>query len=45
MERDRFLVHIVMFLGIIHLPVLVKTRFGDWILSPSSGKTYSVGVN
>jgi hypothetical protein len=21
---------------------LFKTRFGDWILSPSSGKTYSV---
>jgi hypothetical protein len=20
-------------------------RFGDWILSPSSGKTYSVGSN
>jgi hypothetical protein len=20
-------------------------RFGDWILSPSSGKTYSVGLN
>jgi hypothetical protein len=27
-------------------PFLKKTqRFGDWILSPSSGKTYSVGSN
>jgi hypothetical protein len=26
--------------------VLFKThRFGDWILSPSSGKTYSIGPN
>jgi hypothetical protein len=28
------------------LPVYFsKQRFGDWILSPSSGKTYSVGTN
>jgi hypothetical protein len=38
----------IMFLDIIHRPVFIylKTkRFGDWILSPSSGKTYSVGPN
>jgi hypothetical protein len=44
-----------MFLDIIHRPVFIlkhrpvyfsKTqRFGDWILSLSSGKTYSVGPN
>jgi hypothetical protein len=29
-----------------HRPVYFsKQRFGDWILSPSSGKTYSVGPN
>jgi hypothetical protein len=29
------------FLDIIHRPVYIsKQRFGDWILSPSSGKTY-----
>jgi hypothetical protein len=29
------------FLGIIHR--LIVIRFGDWNLSPSPGKTYSVG--
>jgi hypothetical protein len=29
-----------------HLLVYIsKQRFGDWILSPSSGKTYSLGPN
>jgi hypothetical protein len=33
-----------MFLDIIHRLFYLKTqRFGDWILLPSSGKTYSVG--
>jgi hypothetical protein len=44
----------IMFLDIIHRPVLSKTpscfylkiqRFGDWILSPSWGKTHSFGPN
>jgi hypothetical protein len=36
----------VTILDIIHRPVLFKTRrFGDWILSPSSGGTYSDGTN
>jgi hypothetical protein len=36
----------IVFLDVIHRPVLFKTqRFGDWILSPSSGGTYSVGPN
>jgi hypothetical protein len=44
----------IMLLDIIHRPVLIqkhrpvcfsKQRFGDWILSPSSGKIYSVGPN
>jgi hypothetical protein len=31
-----------MFPDIIYRPVFIsKQRFGDWILSPSSGKTYS----
>jgi hypothetical protein len=42
-----------MFLDIMHRRFYLKTalfifktqRFGDWILSPSSGKTYSVGLN
>jgi hypothetical protein len=43
-----------MFLHVIHRPVLSKTQFclhlktecfGDWILSPPSGKTYSFGPN
>jgi hypothetical protein len=34
------------FLDIIHRFSVIKTRrFGDWSLSPSSGKTYSVGSN
>jgi hypothetical protein len=36
----------IMFLDITHRPFFIKKqRFGDWILSPSSGKTYSVGLN
>jgi hypothetical protein len=36
----------IMFLDIIQRRVLLKTRrFVDWILSPSSGKSYSVGPN
>jgi hypothetical protein len=44
----------IMFLDIIHRPVFIQKhrpvyfsvqRFGDWILSPSSGKTSSVGPN
>jgi hypothetical protein len=36
----------IIFLDIILRPVLFKTqRFGDWILSPSSRKTYSVMPN
>jgi hypothetical protein len=44
----------IIFLDIIHCLVFIqkrppvylkKQRFGDWILSPSSGRTYSVGPN
>jgi hypothetical protein len=36
----------IILLDIIHRPVYFsKQRFGDWILSPFSGKTYSVGPN
>jgi hypothetical protein len=43
----------IMFLDIFHHPVFIKNTvlffktqcFGDWILSLSSGKTYSVGPN
>jgi hypothetical protein len=36
----------IMFLDIMHRPVYFsKQRFGAWILSPSSGGTYSVGPN
>jgi hypothetical protein len=38
---------LILFLDIIHRPVFIYNtkRFGDWILSPSSGGTYSVGPN
>jgi hypothetical protein len=32
--------------GIIHHLTLIRTQnSGDWSMSPSSGKTYSVGLN
>jgi hypothetical protein len=43
-----------MFLNIIHCPIFIQNtvlflfktqRCGDWILSPSSGKTHSVWPN
>jgi hypothetical protein len=40
MEIEFFVLTI---LKVIHRPVFyLKQRFGDWILSPSSGGTYSV---
>jgi hypothetical protein len=42
----------IMFLDIIHRPVFISNTDlfifqnpGDWIISPSSGKAYSVGSN
>jgi hypothetical protein len=35
----------ITFLDIVHRPVFHLKLFGDWILSPSSSKTYSVGPN
>jgi hypothetical protein len=43
-----FLVYtIIVFLDIIHNPIFIENtqRFGDSILSPSSGGSYSVGPN
>jgi hypothetical protein len=38
---------VIVFEDIIRRPVFIYNtqRFGDWILSPSSGGTYSVGLN
>jgi hypothetical protein len=38
-------ISIVLSLSKNRLLIFQKQRFGDWILSPSSGKTYSVGPN
>jgi hypothetical protein len=51
--REELFMQVLCFWTLYIVSSLTKTvlfifktqRFGDWILSPSSGKTYSVGPN